>query len=511
MQIFDASGATKERVGFLVPRWSVDPTAYAQGAPHRSLPAAAALVRGGYEVVFFDQEPDLDRVDRRDELRRALEGVRVCFVWMSELTPEVQTRNAILLASMVREWNPEMRTVLGGPLISLGSPDALDLGPPIDDYLRGYGDESCCLYMEAVDGRVPWTSVPGLVHREDGEVVLGPPEKNRRLEPELLDLYFRLDPEPYVQRGGIFGNGENTLVVGTGRGCPKRCSFCYWSTHPPAIHDAKSIVDVVEHLHERTGVRQFHLAELDFFAQKKRPLELAEQWKRRVPDAKWFALCSPIDALRLTAEEWRSIAEGGCGKIELGTETGSPRMLRAIGKRHTADDAVTITERLLSLGIAPMHNFVFGLLGETQEDRDASLDLIRRIHALAPGRIHLTFRFFQPAWGTVMGDEAIARTEGYPMTLAEVLGGRQTYGAVGGRAMGWLDERAERRIKLLSTYYLPIVTSRYRIGSRLRSLAYRGLRALAEMRRRSRIYGLPLEPGLYRRWVGEPLDSTYLA
>ena len=110
--------------------------------------------------------------------------------------------------------------------------------------------------------------------------------------------------------------------------------FCYWRNHTPALYDAEAIVDLAAFVRERYGVRQFHFGELDFFGNRARVLRVTDAWKRRLPDAVWFALASPVDAARFDDADWDRLAAGGCRKIEFGSEAGSRSGLHAIGKRH---------------------------------------------------------------------------------------------------------------------------------------------------------------------------------
>lgn len=513
MRIVSPAGAVRSRVGFIVPRWTVDPVPFgAQGVPFRSMAVAAALVAAGHEVVWFDQEHDLDRTDRSEDLRGALRGVTVSFVWMSDLAPGTQIANLLLFARRLKSWNPAMRVVTGGGFITLFRPEGLDAeGVPVDYYLRGYGTEGAVALLEALErGAEPSLlgRVPGLVFR-DGALHRNPISPRDRLKPEHALLYRELDLAPYVQRGGIFGNGLPTLIVGTGQGCAKGCGFCYWRNHSPSQLDAETVAALVVSLRARYGVRQFHFGELDFFSNRLRPLALSRLLARRAPDCRWFALCSPADALKLEDADWTTLAAGGCRKLEFGAETGSLAMLRAIGKRHTPDDVVAVARRALANGIQPMVNFVFALVGETAADRAASLDLVERLHALAPGRIHFTFRFFQPTWDTPMGDAAIAAVPGFPKTLDDMLRFRPGFGAAGTRSLLWIDAESEALVKRIVFHDLPLATGNRLPDGRLRRLAFRALREIARLRLRLRVFDGSLDRVLYRKLVRMPLDTTY--
>jgi radical SAM superfamily enzyme YgiQ (UPF0313 family) len=500
----------RERIGFVVPRWVPDPIPYGcQGLPFRALSVASALYNAGYEVVFFDQEHDIDRTNRLPAFHEAMRGVRLVFVWMSEMTPMLQTQNALDIARLLKQWYPDVRVASGGSFITICPPEALFVDWPIDYFVRGYGEEAAPALVAAVRGETPLESVSGLVWR-DGSHRANEMVPHQKFRAEHLSLYRLLDLRPYVQRGGIFGNDKGTFVIGTARGCAKGCTFCYWRNHEPSLLDAAAIVDLVAFLREKYGVRQYHLAELDFFTSRRRPIDLARLWRERAPDCTWFTLGSPVDLMKLSTAEWETLREGGCRKIEMGAETGSARMIEAIGKRHAPDDPLLLAQRMLGHGIAPMVNFVFGLVGETDADRRETLDLIRRLHALAPGVIHFTFRFFQPAWRTPMGDQAIAMAPDYPRTIEDVLGFRPVYGDADRHEMAWIGEDDERWIKKIVYHYLPLATSKLVFDNPAQQRVYTGLRTISRLRLEAKWFDAEVDRWIYDRMVARPLDNTYI-
>ena len=510
MQIVTAS-PRRSRVGFVVPRWTTDPVFECQGVPFRAISVAGALHQAGHEIVWFDQEPDLDRTDKRAELRAALADADAVFFWMQELDPLTQTSNALRLAGEVKGWYPDLPTIVGGEFIALSPASTLEVAPPFDFILRGYGEDGCPDLMRALAGECPFESVPGLLWRQGGVQHVNGIARNRKLQVAHLALYHHLDLTGYIHtKGGIFGNGRPTLVIGTSRGCPKRCSFCYWSTHEPSMLEAEDIVALAAALHLRYGVDQFHIGELDFATNRKRVLATAQLWRERIPRCTWFALMSPSDAIRFSEAEWDAIAAGGCRKIEFGTETGSPRMLAAIGKKHQPQDVVVLSRRLLARGIMPMHNFVFGLLGETRADRKASLRLIRALQALPDAEwVFFTFRFYQAAWGTVMGDQAIAQTPDFPKTVGELMPYRTVFGEESRHSMRWLRAADEREIKRMVYHYLPLTTSKLVFRQRSLRWLYGALQRIARWRLRLAWFGGQWDRWLHQRVLQARLDNTY--
>jgi radical SAM superfamily enzyme YgiQ (UPF0313 family) len=501
----------RARVGCFVPRWTeFEPGRDPQGAPYRAFPVVGALVRAGFEVIWFDQEVDWDRADRTAELRAALAGVDVMLLYTAELWPATQLENLRRFAALVRSWYPAMKLVVGGVFISICTPQILDVAGPWTCFLRGFGEDHAPELVDRLLRGLP-PDVPGAVWREDG-VLHHRDVKSRPRYPsdDNLEAWRLIDPAPYVQpRGGIFGNGEPTIVIGTGRGCAKGCDFCYWRAEAPAIASAPAIVELVESIRARVGVRQFHFAELDFFTNKSRPLALARLWRERLPDCIWFALCSPIDGIRFDDADWELLASGGCRKIELGTETGSPRLLEVIGKRHTPAQVEQLNSTLVRHGLHVLHNFIFAIPDEVADDRRRSVELMERLFRRDPTAVTFAVRLYQASLLTPLGERALRGTGAFPRTLDEFDGYRSTYAGVHARAMPWVAQRDERAAKRLTHHVLPLATSRLPVGPGWRRSIYHGLRRLAWWRARSQMLALPVDEWVYHRLFTDRLTRTY--
>ncbi len=71
--------------------------------------------------------------------------------------------------------------------------------------------------------------------------------------------------------------------------------------------------------------------------------------------------------------------------LHLPVQAGSDRILKAMNRRHTADDYLALIERIRAArpDIALSGDFIVGFPGETDEDFEATLDLVRKVRYVA--------------------------------------------------------------------------------------------------------------------------------
>jgi hypothetical protein len=179
-----------------------------------------------------------------------------------------------------------------------------------------------------------------------------------------------------------------------GRGCPwRRCTFCPDHLHPPHAPCRPGALEAwLRSVAERfpsTGA-MLHLTDSALPPGHLR--HLAETVRRdRLPIA-WhgFARVDPPFADPRFA---RTLAEGGCALLQLGVETASPRMLERLGKGLHPGAAERAIRALSDEGIRVQVYLLFGLPGETDADREATLELIEglggRVHAVNAALLNL--------------------------------------------------------------------------------------------------------------------------
>lgn len=479
MQRLRPPDAARGKLVVFVPRWL--PAEWtANGLPHRVFPVLSSAALSGIDVTLLSEVQD--GIDR-DVLSSALDGADAAVVWLAELNPEVQAAGMIAGLRAIAEIAPDVPRIVGGGFLSLLKAGSLSFGDLAGHIVHDDGFHALTDVLESI--------VPGDALRN--------PEQVSSYAVRQLDLAPFIRPEPM-----IFGNEQPTLQIPTGHGCAKRCGFCHYEHMRPQLMRADEIVDVMDEITHRYGVRQLMLGELDFFTSRKRAVRVAQLLVDREVDVRWFALVSVQDILALSDDELALIKRSGCRMLEIGTESGSHEGLRLLGKTFTAADSIEASRRLLAHDIVPMHNILLGYVGEDASQRHDTVRLVRQLKSLDP-KVRFNFRVYQATPTTTMGERAWRWMPALPTTVDELGAWRADVG----RALPWLSARHEDESLFMADYVLPLAYDDALVNGGA-GVVRRVLRAVARLRCRLGWFRGRLDRRLFRISESVGLPGTYL-
>ena len=96
-----------------------------------------------------------------------------------------------------------------------------------------------------------------------------------------------------------------------------------------------------------------------------------EKWHARVP----FKMQSRVDLMK--EETVRALRRSGCVEVWMGVESGSQKILDAMEKGTTVAQIVSAREKLKEHGIRASYFLQFGYPGETRDDIEQTLQMVR--------------------------------------------------------------------------------------------------------------------------------------
>ncbi|HEX2768040.1 MAG TPA: lipid biosynthesis B12-binding/radical SAM protein [Geobacteraceae bacterium] len=224
------------------------------------------------------------------------------------------------------------------------------------DYgVAGEGEEVLPRLLEFIGKGIAPALLPGVISRGDSGFIA----------PRLLERIGIPDRslfavERYHREGGMAN-------VQTRRGCPFSCIYC---TYPllegnrMRLRPINDIITELRELVERYGVSYVYFVD-DIFNY---PPDFAERLCRAIAGAglplNWSAFINPDF---MSPSLLHVMREAGCDAMEFGTDSGSPIMLKNLGKSFTVD-AVRASSRLCrESGMDFAHYLLFGGPGENRE------------------------------------------------------------------------------------------------------------------------------------------------
>ncbi len=270
------------------------------------------------------------------------------------------------------------KTVVGGPEPSAYIDEYLDAGA--DVIVIGEGE----LTLEELVPVLPSHSaealrkVNGIAFRTaEGTVVRTPPRDQIRdidAQPwparESIDLtrYLRIWREHH-------GMGSVSLI--TARGCPYHCRWCshevFGKTH--RRRKPSSVADELEWLINRYQPEMAWMADDVFTIHHGWFFQYAAELKRRGVKLP-FECISRAD--RLTRQVVETLAEIGCFRVWIGSESGSQRILDAMERGVSAEEVRSAVAMCKSRGIKTGMFLMWGYEGEELGDIEATIEHVKR-------------------------------------------------------------------------------------------------------------------------------------
>lgn len=277
------------------------------------------------------------------------------------------------LAKMCRATLPDCIIVMGGGHATFCYEDALTEDSPVNAVVRGEAEVTLLELVSAIASKTPWHSIDGLAFRSNGTIVTTPARAN-------IDNLDRLPlPARYLDSSiGLDLEFQSEFIVTT-RGCPSTCFFCsspdFWGKKV-RFRSPEAIVEEILYIRQKYGLIYFSIRDDTFTADRKRVLEFCALLQQQKAHVLWNCQ-SRVTAI--DEELVIAMKRAGCECMQLGVESGSPRMLQQLGKRIAPDQIEQACAVIRNIGINLSVYLISDIPGESAEDIRQSIDLVRLI------------------------------------------------------------------------------------------------------------------------------------
>ncbi|MDZ4169709.1 MAG: radical SAM protein [Coriobacteriia bacterium] len=261
--------------------------------------------------------------------------------------------------SIIRDANPDLTIVLGGPEVTCVAEQVLEANPAVDIVVRGEGEETFSELLRVIaTGKYPWRC-PGVTARNGNEIVSAP---DRPLMEDLDQI-----PSPYLT--GLLTPDAALSYVESYRGCPHRCSYCFEGKGSTRIRyfSAERVAADVAAVADSPGVRSFSFVDSVFNLTPERLHWLAgilEPYARR-----GLALHTiEVDIERIDEEQARDLRRAGVVSVETGPQSIGADALKTCHRSFNPEYFARGVAELKRQGISVECDLIFGLPGDDAFD-----------------------------------------------------------------------------------------------------------------------------------------------
>ena len=345
--------------------------------------AAAWLGKEGFEVVACDcvaMDMPLEGMLAR------IEQERPDIIFFETATPTINFD--LDLAVRIKRRLGGSLMVLGGPHSSVYPAGILEKRAEIDFIIVGEYEESLVELAMALRDKLPVSGVKGIAYRaQDGVKFSGSRgliDPLDKLPPPAYDMFPAswLPPAPGIYWDG-FCQHRPALQMHASRGCPYRCDFCLWnqvmySNGKYRMFSAGRVVDEMEHLKNRYGAREIYFDDDDFTINASQVEAIADEISARDLEIKWSCMG---DAMNLSLELVKKMAASGCVGLKFGVESGSPRVLKSLGKPLDLDKIREVVDWCGASRIRTHATFSLGLPEDDMESLRETLKFLESFNA----------------------------------------------------------------------------------------------------------------------------------
>lgn len=446
------------------------------------LALAPLLERQGYTVEIIDSTVE----PRFKERILELQDDAVC-LGVSIVTGTM-IEEAVEVALAVKAKDANFPVIFGGWHPSTLAEQTLR-APYVDVVVRGQGELTLLEIVNRLEGNHSLDGVAGCsFKRATGEIVHNPERRITNVHDLPPKSYHLVDLDAYQKL-----SGRRWVTYMSSHGCPYDCSFCSnaslygraWNALP-----AERVVSEIVDLVRRYRLELVDIIDDNFLVDRQRGVDIAKGFVASGEKFEWCIQTTANFIIRSSDEDVALMKRSGLARVFVGAESGSDDVLKSINKVQFQATRVLhqVAEKLNKAGITVTFSLIFGLPGETEQDRRATLRMVREITARFPAT-EFHSNIYTPYPGAPNFRQAIAMGLKEPESLEE-------WAAFYPKLMRlpWLDDATHARIQRMREYMrIAFPHAPIRRHSTAREVVTRILQPTARLRLRSDLYALPVE------------------
>jgi len=344
-----------------------------------------------------------------------------------------QVEEAIRVANIVKEIDPSILTVVGGPHATAVPIEFLEDAKNIDIAVIGEGEYTMLDIVRFFEGHKKISDVQGIAYRKGEKVVLNSPRPFiKNLDDLSYPAYHLVEMEQYLNPRKIEYRSFKCRAISmiTSRGCPFSCNFCSVHLHMGKMfraHSVDYVVDHIEHVVNKYRVKTIYFEDDNLTLDLRRFEAICDKIIEKDIKFSWETP-NGVRPDYLTFNLLKKMKKTGCQSVFVGIESGDQFVLdNIINKSLNLKDVIQFAKMCKKIGLKTGGFYIIGFPGEKKENMMKTVDFALMLKREFDVGMHLFFA--TPSYGTRLYEEC--KKKGYieeslaPRAFAEV---RQTRG-----------------------------------------------------------------------------------
>ncbi len=251
----------------------------------------------------------------------------------------------MLMAEALKQANPSLILVVGGPTPTVSYRYILENVPSVDVCVRGEGEEVFYQLLQALSladfhvHKANLTGIQGIAYGDGDDIRVNEPAhillKNKEVR-HYLDKY----PSPYLT-GSLPASAAEHAGVVTARGCNQNCVYCNCSIlykNHVYTHSIDRVLEELDFIGKNSPSKSADIFDDAFTLFPKRAEKIC---RGIIENAIRLRLSCLTRCDQLSEGLLDLMKEAGFQMVSFSLESAVPRILRVIGKNHPPEDVPT--------------------------------------------------------------------------------------------------------------------------------------------------------------------------
>ena len=356
----------------LLLRPAAEKKSMARVLPLGLLAIGSVLKRAGHQVKILDlrisNSPD-------EELSSVMKSFNPQVVGIGVMT--IECKYGFIDAAKVKKLNPDVTIIFGGPHCS-HEPRFILNDPNVDLMVSGEGDLTITELIDALEQGRDIENISGIAYKKNGSYIRTADRPVIRDLDKFDQEYDLINLERYFNFQSsmdfsVFRN-KRFLPLVTSRGCPFKCTYCH-DIFDKSIQyrSPKAVVDEIEYLINKYGVREFHIVDDVFNVNMKRAKIVLDAIIQKNLNIH-ISFPNGLRADFFDDELIDKMQRAGVYRMALGIESGSQRIQDMIQKDLDINIIYGVVEKLTRARMSVHGFFMLGFPSETRKEMEATID-----------------------------------------------------------------------------------------------------------------------------------------